>query len=88
MLYKYTYKTSDGVRHEGEIKAERRDDAFAQLRKQGIRPIKVIAPDGSRENGAIIVKGVRIRTVVVIAVVSALVAGTLGYLVGRATAQF
>lgn len=35
------------MRHEGEVKAASKDDAYAELRKQGIRPIKVterIAP--------------------------------------------
>ena len=29
------------MRHEGEVKAASKDDAYAELRKQGIRPIKV-----------------------------------------------
>ena len=41
MTFIYTYKTSDGVRHEAEIDAKRREDAFAALRAQGIRPIRV-----------------------------------------------
>lgn len=41
--FTYTYKTSDGVRREGRISAASRDGAFAALRTQGIRPIKVIA---------------------------------------------
>ncbi len=41
MRFIYTYKTSDGVRHTAEIDAKRRDDAFAALRAQGIRPIRV-----------------------------------------------
>ena len=41
MNFIYSYKTSDGVRHEDEIEARTRDDAFAALRKQGIRPIRV-----------------------------------------------
>ena len=35
------------MRHEGEVKAASKDDAYAELRKQGIRPIRVterIAP--------------------------------------------
>ena len=41
MRFDYSYKTSDGVRHEAEIDARTRDDAFATLRKQGIRPIRM-----------------------------------------------
>ena len=46
MKYTYAYKTSDGVRHEAAIEAKSRDEAFELLRGQGIRPIKVVAPDG------------------------------------------
>lgn len=83
MLYKYAYKTSNGVRHEGEIHAERRDDVFAQLRAQGIRPIKVVAADGSRENGEVKVRGVRRRVVITASVCAALVAGGVAYFAGR-----
>ena len=37
----YTWKSSDGVRHEGEMKAASKDEVFAALRAQGIRAIKV-----------------------------------------------
>ena len=43
MRFTYYYKTGDNVRHEGEIDAPGRDAAFAALRAQGIRPIKVVA---------------------------------------------
>ena len=43
MTYKYSYKTSDGIRHEGEIDAPGRDEAFSALREQGIRPIRLLA---------------------------------------------
>lgn len=39
--YSYSYQDAKGLRHEGEIKAASKDDAYAELRKQGIRPIKV-----------------------------------------------
>ena len=42
MRFKYYYKTSDNVRHEAEISAPSRDEAFAALRDRGIRPIKVV----------------------------------------------
>ena len=51
MKYTYAYKTSDGVRHEDSLDAGSRDEAFAVLRGRGIRPIKVVAADGSKENG-------------------------------------
>ena len=71
MKYTYAYKTSDGARHEASIEAESRDAAFAALREQGIRPIKVVAADGSKANGAPV--GVR-RRVVAVAVLVAVVA--------------
>lgn len=37
----YSWNSSDGLRHEGEIRARSKDDAYAELRKQGIRPIRV-----------------------------------------------
>lgn len=44
MLFSYTYRTSDGMRHTAEIEASSRDAAFAILRTEyGIRPIKVVA---------------------------------------------
>ena len=49
--------------------AESRDAVFAALRTQGIRPIKVVAVDGSKANGE--VRGVRKR-VTALAVLSAL----------------
>ena len=49
MRFTYTYKTSDGVRHEAEIEARTRDDAFAALRAQGIRPIRVDEKPLSKE---------------------------------------
>ena len=48
MKYTYAYKTSDGTRHEATMVAKSREEAFAQLRKQGIKAIKVVAADGSR----------------------------------------
>ena len=71
MKYTYAYKTSDGARHEASIEAESRDAAFAALRERGIRPIKVVAADGSKANGAPV--GVR-RRVVAVAILIAVVA--------------
>lgn len=65
MKYTYAYKESDGSRHEASINAPSRDAAFAMLREKGIRPIKVVAADGSKANGES--HGVR-RRVVVLAV--------------------
>ena len=71
MKYTYAYKTSDGTRHEASIEAASRDAAFAVLRERGIRPIKVVAADGSKANGAPV--GVR-RRVVAVSILVAFVA--------------
>ena len=70
MKYTYAYKTSNGTRHEASIEAASRDAAFAELREQGIRPIKVVAADGSKANGAPV--GVR-RRVVAVSILAAVV---------------
>ena len=72
MKYTYAYKTSDGVRHEAAIEAKSRDEAFELLRGQGIRPIKVVAPDGdvSRQPR---------RTVVMVAILLAAVVGAAAF---------
>ena len=51
MKYTYAYKTSDGIRHEAAMDAESREAVFESLRAEGIRPIKVVAADGSKANG-------------------------------------
>ena len=71
MKYTYAYKDSDGKRHEASIEASSRDAAFAALRERGIRPIKVVAADGSKANGAPV--GVR-RRVVAVSILVAVVA--------------
>ena len=77
MKYTFVYKTPDGVRHEGSINAKSRDAAFAELRTRGIRPIKVVASDGSRANGEM--RGVRKRAVAAIAAIAAAAAGLAVY---------
>ena len=72
MKYTYAYKDSEGKRHEESMDAASREAVFEALRTRGIRPIKVIAADGSKANGAPV--GVRRRVVaasILIAVVAA-----------------
>ena len=45
MTYRYLYQTKDNENREGEIKAKSRDEAYTMLRKQGIRPYRVIGDD-------------------------------------------
>lgn len=53
MRFRYAYKTSDGVRHEEEMRAASREAVFEELRHRGIKAIKVVALDGSKANGEI-----------------------------------
>ena len=53
MRFTYYYKKADGIRREGEIESPTRDEAFAALRQNGIRPIKMFAADGSKANGEV-----------------------------------
>lgn len=78
MKYTYAYKTSDGARHEASMEASSREEVFAELRNRGIRPIKVLAADGSKANGEI--RGVRRRVVVVLVALTALAVGGAAFL--------
>ena len=80
MKYTYAYKTSDGTRHEATMVAKNRDDVFTELRKQGIKAIKVVAADGSKANGE--VRGVRKRVVAALVALVALGVGIVAYLSG------
>ena len=84
MKYTYAYKTSDGIRHEDSMNASSREEVFAELRKRGIKAIKVVAADGSKANGE--VRGVKKRIVAVLVAVAALSVGIVAYLGGSHTA--
>ena len=45
MTYKYLYQDKDNRNREGEVKARNRDEAYKLIRKQGIRPYRVIGDD-------------------------------------------
>ena len=45
MTYKYLYQDKNNANREGEIKARNRDEAYKLIRKQGIRPYRVIGDD-------------------------------------------
>ena len=83
MKYTFAYKTSDGIRHEDSLEAKSRDEVFLVLRGRGIRPIKVVAADGSKANGE--VRGLRKRAVFALVALAALVAGVVAYLGGERT---
>ena len=40
-LWRYTYRSSDGAWHNASVRAASRDDAFAELKRLGIKPVKV-----------------------------------------------
>ena len=83
MKYTYAYKTSDGVRHEESMNAASREEVFAELRKRGIKAIKVVAADGSKANGE--VRGVRKRIVAALVVLVAVAVGVAAYFGGIRT---
>lgn len=85
MKYTYVYKTSDGVRREESMNASSREEVFTQLRKQGIKAIKVIAADGSKANGEI--RGITKNAVLIIAGFVALIVGGIAYIFGSYTAS-
>ena len=78
MKYTYAYKTSDGTRHEDSMNASSREEVFAELRKRGIKAIKVVAADGSKANGEVL--GVRRRVVLGIVCFAAIVTGVIVYI--------
>lgn len=48
MKYTYYYQTRDNENRSGEIRARDRADAYTQLRKQGIRPYRVVGDDPAK----------------------------------------
>lgn len=45
MIYKYLYQDRENRNQEGEIRARSRDEAYTLLRRQGIRPYRIIGDD-------------------------------------------
>lgn len=45
LKYKYFYQDRQNQNHEGEIAARSREDAYRLLRKQGIRPYRLLGDD-------------------------------------------
>ena len=63
--------------------AKSRDEVFAELRKRGIKAIKVVAADGTKANGE--VRGVRKRVVASLVVFVAIGVGVIAYFSGTRT---
>ena len=57
------------------MNAESREEVFAELRKQGIKAIKVVAADGSKANGEI--RGIRKRVLAASVILTAVLAGSV-----------
>jgi len=66
------------------MNASSREEVFAELRKRGIKAIKVVAADGSKANGE--VRGVRKRAVATLVALAAVCAGIVAYFGGTRTA--
>ena len=62
------------------MNASSREEVFAELRKRGIKAIKVVAADGSKANGEI--HGIRKRAVAILLALVALSVGIIAYLTG------
>ena len=77
MKFTYIYKTSDGIRHVAEMSAESREEVFIALRQQKIKPIKVVAADGSKANGEVRAGSLRWTAIVVL---SLLLLGAIIYI--------
>lgn len=74
--WRYSYKTPDGVRHEGSLRAATRDGVYAELRRRGIRPIRVeLAPGGLNRLMAL---GKRGWSIVLLSVLALVLAVALG----------
>ena len=80
--FEYEWQGADKVRKRGEIDAPNREAAFAALRTQGIRAIRVEPKGWERGEGF---RGMRKRTVAAIALGAVLASGTVTWYSLRAT---
>ena len=75
MKYRYLYQTKDNENREGVINAPNRAEAYAALRKQGIRPYRVIGDDPSPWRRRALVASLSLGAVVLASAVTFLVVG-------------
>ena len=68
MKFKYLYQDRENRNREGWVDAKTRDEAYAKLRKQGIRPYRVIGDDPWNWRPAAIVVGYAVLAGVLVAV--------------------
>ena len=69
MKFGYSYKSSDGVRHEDSFTAANKEEVFEVLRARGIRPIKVWELDAPKSAAARNLLGLAIMIAVAAVVV-------------------
>lgn len=68
MKFKYLYQDRENRNREGWVDAKTRDEAYAKLRKQGIRPYRVIGDDPWNWRPAAIVVGYAVLAGVLVVV--------------------
>lgn len=78
-VWTYSWMSSDGLRHEGEIESPDKDTAYAELRKRGIRAIRVVERVAPVVRGGF--GGLRKRDWFVIAAVGVAVAAAIALVV-------
>lgn len=69
MRFLYSYRTSDNLVHDGEVRATDSDAAYALLKKSGIRPSRLVEAPGFFNK--LFGKGKRWMAIVVLAIVAA-----------------
>ena len=76
MRFAYEYKTKENERRNGEVSAASRDAAYAELKRQGIRPSKVVlAPGLVNRISSLGKRGLAIAVLAVLCVMLAIVVG-------------
>ena len=78
MTYKYLYQDKENRNREGEIKAHDRAEAYMLLRKQGIRPYRVIGDDPFRWQPWALSAGYAVLLAVIVALAVLLAVKTSG----------
>ena len=68
MKFKYLYQDRENRNREGWVDAKTRDEAYTKLRKQGIRPYRVIGDDPWNWRPAAIVVGYAVLAGVLVVV--------------------
>ena len=86
MTYKYLYQDKQNRNCEGEIKARDRAEAYLLLRKQGIRPYRVIGDDPWNWRPWAVGAGYAVLMIVIV-VLAVLLAGKVATAVAKAPSE-